>query len=610
MKKSYLFTAAIAMCTLATTTSCGDSFLQLDPAGSVSEGTLLTQEGIDMVLTGAYSSLNNMQQASGFLGGTTNYIFGDIAGGDANKGSTAGDQPDIAEIETFGTTAANSFVLAKWKAVYEGVKRCNNVLDMVQKAGDKVANATAIEAQARFIKAYWMFEGIKVFGAQIPYVDLESYQGSTDPQIGNVDENGNPIYIWKQVAEDFKFAADNLPETWGADKGRVNKWAAKAMLARLYQYWSSPFNGKNATENHWAECKSLIKDVIDNGVDTRGKKFELAKTYGDLFDVETSDWSGESIFDIQYTISGTETDTNSWVHSPLIAPPGGLKIGGWGFYCPSFSFVNSYLVDADGLPIDDFYGKPSVTVTDNSLPKVDLTAATDPRLDFCAGRFGVPYMDYGTPSPTKEGIGDWIRDYTNQGWYINKKPQPKLADRGSTSVSSTPSSTAKNYHIFRLADAYLMYAECCIQDGDLKTAREYINLVRGRAANGFVKDDTTDWNTATYTMDDLVNGKVVSGAAANYRIGLYTKDFASKEEAFKALERENRAEFGMDGHRWFDLARWGMLKEEMDKYGKFENSVLGSSKFQPYQTNAYTFPIPVTEINTAQGRLVQNENWK
>ena len=78
MKKSLLYTAAVAMASLAMT-SCGDSFLEIDPAGSVSEGTLLTQEGIDMVLTGAYASLYNMQQASGFLGGTTNWIFGDIA---------------------------------------------------------------------------------------------------------------------------------------------------------------------------------------------------------------------------------------------------------------------------------------------------------------------------------------------------------------------------------------------------------------------------------------------------------------------------------------------------------------------------------------------------
>ena len=124
------------------------------------------------------------------------------------------------------------------------------------------------------------------------------------------------------------------------------------------------------------------------------------------------------------------------------------------------------------------------------------------------------------------------------------------------------------------------------------------------------RHDTSDWNTATYTLEDKVNGKVVTGAAANYRIGLYTKPFASKEEAFKALERENRAEFGMDGHRWFDLARWGLLKEEMDSFGKFENAQLGSSKYQPYQTNAYTFPIPQTQIQTSEGRIKQNVNWQ
>lgn len=66
MKKIIIY-SAMALATSLGMSSCGDSFLKLDPAGSVSEGTLMTEEGIDWVLTGAYASLNGMTQ-TGWMG--------------------------------------------------------------------------------------------------------------------------------------------------------------------------------------------------------------------------------------------------------------------------------------------------------------------------------------------------------------------------------------------------------------------------------------------------------------------------------------------------------------------------------------------------------------
>ena len=185
MKKAIIY-SAMALATLSMS-SCGDSFLVLDPAGSVSEGTLTTAEGIDMVLTGAYSSLNNMNQ-TGWMGyaSLANYVFGDVAGADANKGSQSSDQSDFTAIEVYQFSAANSYIQGKWAGVYEAVKRCNNVIDMVGKAGDMIANPDQIIGQAEFIKGVWMFEGIRMFGAAIPYVTLEDYQSATDPQVSNV----------------------------------------------------------------------------------------------------------------------------------------------------------------------------------------------------------------------------------------------------------------------------------------------------------------------------------------------------------------------------------------------------------------------------------------
>ena len=139
----------MALATTLGMSSCGDDFLLLEPAGTASENALLSENGIDMALTAVYSSLNNMNQ-TGWMGyaALSNYCFGDVAGADANKGSQSSDQSDFTAIEVYSFSAANSYIQGKWAGVYEAVKRCNNVIDMVQKAGDKIANPDQIIAQA------------------------------------------------------------------------------------------------------------------------------------------------------------------------------------------------------------------------------------------------------------------------------------------------------------------------------------------------------------------------------------------------------------------------------------------------------------------------------
>lgn len=592
----------MALATLSMS-SCGDSFLVLDPAGSVSEGTLTTESGIDMVLTGAYASLNGMHQTSWMgYGALSNYCFGDVAGADANKGSQSSDQSDFTAIEVYQFDASNSYISGKWAGCYEAIKRCNNVLDMVQKAGDKVSNAAVVEAQAKFIKGVWEFELIRMFGAAVPYVSLEDYQANTDPLVSNVDESGNYVYIWSKVEQDFKDAIAGLPETWGAGNyGRATSWMAKAMLAKLYLYWSSPFNGKNATADHWNDCKTLLDEIISNGKDAKGQKYQLANTYEELFnDANTSDWTGESVFDVQLAISGTQTATNQPVYSPAIGMAGALGLGGWGFYQPTYEFVNSYMVDDNGLPLANYTSKAPLTTLVDGNPVTDLDTPVDPRLDYVAGRFGVPYLDYGIPT----GLNGWVRDYTNGGLYVNKKYQHKKEARGSTAVATAVGSNAANYHVIRFADILLMRAEVAIHENDLSKALTLINQVRARAANSFVKNEA-----AGKTLDDKVNGKTVSGAAGNYRIGLYTS-FADATEATTALKREMRAEFGMEGHRWFDIARWGEAAKVLNAYREYEGQFFPGKFGNVYNENWVTFPIPVTTIQAAMGRIVQTENWK
>lgn len=512
-----------------------------------------------------------------------NYLFGDVVGADANKGSQYADQANLRDIETYAINMENPYLLDRWNMIYNSVKKANKVIDLASNNKSVISDSDAVIGQAKFIKAVWMFEGIKMFGSAIPYVSLDDYQKNNLYQGSNIDTKGKYKYIWSLVEQDLKDAVNKLPTTGNY---RINSWTAKSLLAKLYVYWSSPYNGTNGNVNHWNDASKLLEDIINNGQNIYGDRLELAGRYGDIFNTMYPDVT-ESIFTIKFK------------RSTAIIPPGALGYGGWGFYQPTNEFVNSYLVDNDGLPISNYTGYYPLTIVNYYyVDKYDLDSAVDPRLDYCAGRVGVPYLDYGI---IPNDLNGWVRDITNGGPYINKKSQLNKYD-GYIIFSKTMPSQA--YHVIRFADILLLKAECAIEDGDLATALHLINQVRARVANGYVKN-----NDAGKEMNDLVNGQVYSDAAATYRIGLYKK-FGTKQEAITALERERRAEFGMEGHRWFDIARWGKVGKELNKFREFESKYIPDKYVNTYNEKWVTFPIPKSIIDESNGKIIQNENWK
>mgnify|MGYP000223035158 FL=1 len=98
-------------------TSCSD-FLEVEPVGKMSEPDFLNQEGVSRLITGMYATLHN---DSYFEGTLTNYAYGDVMGGSANKGSNFTDQTRLTSLETYTFAADNSYLSVKWKSCYNGV---------------------------------------------------------------------------------------------------------------------------------------------------------------------------------------------------------------------------------------------------------------------------------------------------------------------------------------------------------------------------------------------------------------------------------------------------------------------------------------------------------
>jgi hypothetical protein len=542
--------------------ACQEDFLEKEPIGSLSENQVASEKGVEAILIGAYAMLDGNIYGTNWQASGSNWVYGSVASDDAYKGSDPGDQAPINPIERLEATASNSFFNIKWRALYEGIARANNTLRVMELVEDMPeATKTRIEAEARFLRGHYHFDAKKMWN-NVPFVDESITLEAEQYKVPNDRD------IWPDIEADFKFAFDNL-ESSGMAAGRANKWAAAAYLAKAYMF-----------QEKFAQAKSLLDDIIANGVTPAGVKYDLLETYDKNFNAEFKNGS-ESVFAIQSSVNdgggGANANFDLILNFPHNTGPGGCC----GFFQPTQDLVNAHRTDNNGLPMPDNYNSQPVK-NDAALgsddPFTPDQGNLDPRLDWSVGRRGIPYLDWG-PHPGRE----WIRYISHGGPYSPKKNVFYKSQQGTlTDISYwSPGLSAINYNLIRYADVLLWAAEAEAELGNLDQAQEYVNMIRRRAANpeGFVEDENGD-------------------PAANYVIDEYTTPFASKEAALEAIYFEKRLEFAMEGHRFFDLVRWEIADETMDSFFTFESqfrSHLAGAEFDAGQDEY--FPIPLRQID-------------
>lgn len=573
--KNKLLVLSVVLSSMMLVFACKDSFLDVPPAGQLSGAQLTTKAGLEGLLIGAYSLINGRGQ---WYSSSFNWVQGGVLGGDANKGSNNGDQQGLQPIERFEVTPTNFESGVKWSASYEGISRCNQVLQYLPKADASVsaADKQRIAGEAHFLRGHYYFELKKVYN-NAPYVDETLDYGT------GIEKVPNNVDLWPKIEADFTFAAANLPETQSA-AGRSNSWAAKAYLAKTLLY-----------EKKFADAKALFTTIIASGQTTNGKKYALVANFTNEFNAAFSN-SSEAVFANQAAANtgSTNNANNDFVLNFPYNTGSNGPAGCCGFNQPSFDLVNSYRTDANGLPLlDGSYNLPTNAVkNDQGIASKDPftpdAGNLDPRLDFSVGRRGIPYLDW-QDHPGQ----DWIRDQAFSGPYAPKKfVFYKAQDHALTDGSSwTDGYSAINYDVIRFADVLLMAAETEVEAGSLETARGYVNLVRKRAAN-----------PAAFVTK---GGK----PAANYFIGTYDTPFANQDAARNAVRFERRLELSGEGQRFFDLVRWGVADKVVNAYLQFEGKILsnqlGGTTFKAGK-NEY-LPIPQTQIDL-QGSDVLKQN--
>jgi len=575
--------------------SCSKSFLDQVPQGSTADNVFYNEKGVTSLLTGTYAMVPGSALWTVSWGASiTNWTYGSVASDDSYKGSEKTDQIPINEIEQWQVSTTNNYPAEKWcLCIGMGVNRANITLNAIAQTPDlPAATVTELKAETRFLRGLFYFESWLVFGDKIPLID------ETQIDVANTISNDNaPGAVLAFIIADLTYAKDNLPESQ-AQPGRPTKYAAMALAAKAYMQVLD-----------YTNAKPLLDAIIASG------KYSLMPNFHDNFRVDKNN-NAESIFEVQRSVNDYNESLNAEAGIGLNAPQGGDIGTCCGFHCPSQNLANAFKVDANGLPLFDTFNNVDLKNDQGKPSNEDFTPATDaldPRIDWTIGRRGIPYLDWGI----NRG-GDWIRNQPWGGPYIPvEKTFFNKADRNTASTTTgwQTGIDANNIRYIRYAHILLWRAEIAASEGDYPTVLNYVNQIRTRAGHEVVmgKVNITKLPPSVYPWGNP--GDVdFTQPAANYHIGTYTS-FASKEEAMRAIQWEDRLEFATEGSRFFDLRRWdiakpGSMKATLDAFAAADIRIRPDvMKGAIFTEKAKYQPIPQTQIDLQPDVLKQNSGY-
>jgi starch-binding outer membrane protein, SusD/RagB family len=360
---------------------------------------------------------------------------GDIASDNAvSGGENASDVLSLQQIDDYTHTPVNSTLTELWKAAYEGVNRANYMVQYKDKnpAGATVdfAGKDALYGEVYFLRAYYYFHLVRMFGDVPLFVDkrLSLSESKSLKRAPKAD-------VYKQIEKDLTAAVTALPAIQ-IEKGRITKYAAQALLGKVYLY-----------QNKFSEAAAMLENVISSNA------FTLVANYGSIF-LAAGENGPESVFEIQYS-------NNSPYYN-------------WGGYNRG---QGNYAVQQTGIRgLNGSAAMPYASGWSTNLPTKDLADA------FQAGdqRKDVTILDieaYKTANPSFN-ITYMVAPYKNTGLY-NQKYHPR---KGETS-GQLELNYGNNFRIIRYADVLLMAAEAFNRSStpNVAKAQGYLNQVRQRA---------------------------------------------------------------------------------------------------------------------------------
>ena len=450
------------------------------------------------------------------------------------------------------------------------IRKCNLGLANLDKMTDCTQEEkNIIKGQLLFFRAWWHEEMIAFFGG-MPYVDtvLDGSQALTLPRLSYQE-------CAKKCAEDFRAAADLLPNDWdktavgkktlGKNELRITKVCALGYMGKVLLWAASPLNNLRAevgaskngdTYKYNVELAAQAADALGEAlaqVNSGKTPYALAEyKYSNIYDHVAKDGSKSNFSEIFYT-TGKNWKQPGSTEAILRGPYIGENSSNWNFtklwgpklngivehdaliHQPTANYVNYYGM-ANGLPLDD---------PDSGFDPKHPFKNRDPRFYHDIVFDGFKYINMTIAKEEDDYQFKYIQMYTgsnlrssaSQGCrtgYYCQKLVPHQANKYD-GMYNWGGALQCDLPYMRLADLYLMYAEAgaAVQGANYKsskldlTAVDAINVLRNRVDAGHVAD----------------------------------KFVADQKKFMDEVRRERAVELAFEGFRWNDLQRWLLLTE-------------------------------------------------
>ncbi len=411
---------------------CSEDFLDRQPLDrEVSTNFYQTEQDAMEALTAVYDVLGYDQANPSWAPFCT---VSDMLSDDSYAGgSDPNDGMDEDELNTYNISPSNVIAHAIWVKNYIGIYRANLLMEKIVDvdASDEFKNR--LVAECKFLRAYFHFDQVRFF-ENVPMLTA-TIKGPSE-----YAQDQDPVdMVYNQIALDLVEAAEFLPAVIPAeDAGRISKWAAKALLARVYLFYNGVYGAElKAGELTVDRAKALeyLEDLIANS------GHDLFADYSQNFKIAGENGI-ESVFEISHGDTppwwdwgyarGGEGNLAAQMQGPRVTGSENWNRG-WSFGIPGQKLVNDFGDD----------------------PRLAMTIVREEELD-------------GTLTEGYQHTGYFSRKYSSDAEHWGSGGQFEL-------------NRTCNFRVIRFSDVLLMAAEL-----GSPNAQTYLDRVRARVGLGSI----------------------------------------------------------------------------------------------------------------------------
>ncbi|MEP0712632.1 RagB/SusD family nutrient uptake outer membrane protein [Algoriphagus sp.] len=515
---------------------CSEDFLDRPPLDAIVDANFYKTD--DQILS-ASAPLYNMVWFA--YNDKASHGIGDARGGTLTSGSY---QLENVRFNTTGETAENG---ASWRAFYNVVAQSNSLINNIgayvgEDVTERIKNHGL--AEGRFMRGLAYAYLVQNWGP-VPIITNNTALLQDTTIARNTEET-----VWQFIIKDFRFATENLPES-PVQTGRLTKWSAEGMLAKMYVVAAGVSGTRNQT--FLDSAAYYAKRVIDNS------GASLLPSYEDLFKTANNN-NEETLAALQWTYNAGQAGAWGAQNSVQAFLAFGSEITGFGDGWGGDIGASKWMLDLYDDLIFDERRKGTFMFPGDHYSYITQVPP------------GGSAQELRVPARSTDGS----RSYNSRAWvkkYVVGRPE----DNGGKVVQQ---GTEINTYILRLADVYLTYAEAVL-DKNPAEALKYVNLVRARAGVSPL---------TSVTWQDVFEERIKEFAMEGQAWYEFTKlHYYDPAKAYEILSNQDRGTFRIYADKIPDPTLWEIEIPDTDT----------SPRFFDVNSSNFLIPIPSSELSRA-----------